>query len=171
MFYMLQLFISQYLFLLLCAVHTGGGSLSSISANRTHGARLSRAIRSPEFLETSRLYLANQRNRHDRQIERFSDSAPSNRSYLNPSDWYCHSTHRWKDLGASHFPRFVKEVACVGTTCFDHYYRCQPVYYEMSVLTSRQEGSSGNIPVPMQLRSMWKFTTVNVPVACQCVAP
>lgn len=81
--------------------------------------------------------------------------------------WQCEQEYFWRDLGEMHFPRHLKEVRCLNTTCWYGHYRCVPAKYSARILTRSADGDDdGNVPFPLRLE--WKFENVDITVGCTC---
>ena len=95
----------------------------------------------------------------------------SSMRFPTPRDWSCETAIEWRDLGDNHFPRYVREVKCAGTTCFHGFYSCHEETYQVEVLTVRRHTSRTlfGSAVPSRLRHSWRFKAIPVPVACVCV--
>lgn len=82
--------------------------------------------------------------------------------------WLCNTTTEWKDLGSHHFPRFVKETVCGNSSCMYGTYRCRRQYYSVFVLSVRNYQDEIEFGLPPLLRTRWKFTNLDISVACVC---
>ncbi|WAR22379.1 TRUNK-like protein [Mya arenaria] len=130
-------------------------------------------------LQTSRLYLMNERDRTRSHGQGNTRSYSGNRTangytnedFPNPSDWTCVSQMRWRDLGDLHYPRFIREAVCLASNCFNGFYSCRPASYSLSVLTYRQGRpvTQEEAILPSTLRSTWMFDSVDITVGCECV--
>lgn len=81
--------------------------------------------------------------------------------------WQCDYNYYWRDLGEMYFPRHIKEVRCLNTTCWYGHYRCVPAKHTARVLTRSLEGDQdGNLPFTLRLD--WKFENVDLTVGCMC---
>lgn len=83
----------------------------------------------------------------------------------------CPTSTRWRDLGNRHYPRFLKEETCRSEAlrCFNNFYTCRPVVYAVKVLTFRDQDDADDNRLPISLRDSWKFASIDIAVACQCV--
>ena len=105
------------------------------------------------------LDIAIERNIDNRQLEPFSPDVQL--------PWSCESLTVWRDLGADHHPRHIREEQCVNSTCWYGHYRCLPVKYPTKVLVRNMIGvSDGKLPV--ELRADWRFQTHEITVGCVC---
>jgi hypothetical protein len=84
------------------------------------------------------------------------------------SAWECESQINWKDLGSLHYPRFAKEVMCVGNSCMHGYYRCAAQNYTIRVLSTRHDDDDLEMALPGSLRENWKLVDVQISVGCVC---
>jgi len=93
------------------------------------------------------------------------------RRYSTPRDWKCREMEAWRDLGNAHYPRYIREVRCAGTTCFNGFYACREQTYQTHVLTARRSSTATSfVPsLPLTLRQSWMFETLPVSVGCLCV--
>nr|XP_022343386.1 uncharacterized protein LOC111136665 [Crassostrea virginica] len=81
--------------------------------------------------------------------------------------WQCEYEYFWRDLGELHFPRHLKEVRCLNTTCWYGHYRCVPAKHTARILTKSLGGDEdGNLPFPLRLE--WKFDNIDITVGCMC---
>lgn len=116
-------------------------------------------------LATSRLYLPEARLSPNVSVLHSAERYPI------PTDWHCDSITQWRDLGESHYPRFVKQVRCSAQQCYSDFFSCIPQYYPLTVLKTRDRAvTSEEMALPLQLRNMWMFVQVHVSVACMCGA-
>ncbi|XP_045190988.2 prothoracicotropic hormone-like [Mercenaria mercenaria] len=127
---------------------------------QSHQNEIKRTIQSN--LATSRLYL--QGHTSNRTVPE------SDAGYPLPTDWHCLSLTRWRDLGENYYPRFIKQELCTSRQCYNDFYTCFPQYYPLTVLRKRRdnEESREETALPLQLREMWVFEVIEVPVACMC---
>ena len=48
--------------------------------------------------------------------------------------WQCQSELIWEDLGADHYPRYIRRVKCIQTKCYNDFYQCQERAFTIKVL-------------------------------------
>ena len=124
-------------------------------------------------LETSPMHLPY--HRQEDVVFNYNDTLSFNSSLMRsptPRDWSCKTLIEWRDLGRNHFPRYVQEVKCAGTTCFHGFYSCREKTYQVEVLMLRDNQRARTLfgsAVPWTLRQSWMFKAIPVPVACICV--
>lgn len=87
---------------------------------------------------------------------------------VSSDGWACESFTTWRDLGNLHYPRFVKEVTCTGSTCMRGFYSCQSQVYPVRVLAAREENDEPDVAIPPLLRDEWKFMKIEISVGCVC---
>lgn len=97
------------------------------------------------------------------------DTGLARRSGGGETAWICESEVIWKDLGNLYYPRFVKEVHCLGRPCMYGYYSCLPQNYTVRVLSVKQNGDDYEITLPRPLREDWKLVDIQISVACVCM--
>lgn len=91
----------------------------------------------------------------------------------SPLPWTCETQYEWEDMGADHYPRFVRTAKCKSRLCFNGFFRCRPRRYKTKVLKRINPGDStscedDDVSLPETLRSQWKFITVTINLCCDC---
>ncbi|VDP30177.1 unnamed protein product [Soboliphyme baturini] len=83
----------------------------------------------------SRRKAANSKDRNQRRRRHKPVNQRVRRSASPTSlPWSCETTVQWMDLGADHFPRYLRSVRCTSDRCFYGHYRCQPKAFTVKVL-------------------------------------
>jgi len=87
--------------------------------------------------------------------------------------WTCETKYEWKDMGADHYPRFVRTAECKSRLCFNGFFRCRPRRYKTKVLKRVTPSDStscedDDVSLPETLRANWKFITVTINLCCDC---
>ncbi|KAK3611031.1 hypothetical protein CHS0354_024353, partial [Potamilus streckersoni] len=82
-------------------------------------------------------------------------------------NWICEEEYIWRELGEQYYPRYVREVKCLNTTCMYGYYTCSPVYINVKVLTFNNFGCF-DLNLPYELRPSWVFQDIAVAAHCHC---
>ncbi|CAG7726332.1 unnamed protein product [Allacma fusca] len=90
--------------------------------------------------------------------------------------WTCETKYEWRDMGADHYPRFVRTAECKSKVCVRGFFRCKPRRYKTKILKriSGPESSSceeDDVSLPETLRSNWRFITVTINLCCDCTGP
>lgn len=65
--------------------------------------------------------------REKREVKRSETNEPS-------LPWTCETRYEWHDMGADHYPRFVRTAECKTKSCFNGFFRCRPRRYKTKVL-------------------------------------
>ena len=78
--------------------------------------------------------------------------------------WYCGSKVVWHDLGPLTFPRFMRDVECVQSTCWFGHFRC--VGKALSVKVIQRDGEPTTNPIGLQ--ENWRVKDVTVTLYCEC---
>lgn len=71
--------------------------------------------------------------------EKFMKSVRSRRSVKNGFPWSCESKIEWIDLGANHFPRFLRTVKCTSDQCWFGHFQCRPKAFTVKILRRRKD--------------------------------
>lgn len=141
--------------------------MADVGESTGSNARLNRTARiTNSHLATSFLYLQDNvaRSGSNRGQGESEDSI-----YPNPHDWQCQSITLWRDLGQFYYPRFIKQITCTQTQCYNDFFNCRTQYYPVTVLKLRdREVTDNEMGMPLQLRNMWMFESLQVSIGCMC---
>uniref|UniRef100_A0A182SNP8 Spaetzle domain-containing protein n=1 Tax=Anopheles maculatus TaxID=74869 RepID=A0A182SNP8_9DIPT len=94
-----------------------------------------------------------------------------------PSSCACQTKYELRDLGYTHFPRYVVNAICQNRSANSRKCwrgsSCKEIPYKVRVLTKRSDNESGehdhhSTLLPEPLREYWRFKTVTIAAACQC---
>ncbi|KAL3863214.1 hypothetical protein ACJMK2_004979 [Sinanodonta woodiana] len=101
-------------------------------------------------------------------VENSRTNMPRTSRLLNAREtWSCDQEFTWRELGETYYPRYVREVTCLNTTCMFGHYTCSPVYMNVKVLKLNNVGCL-DLNIPYELRSSWLFEDIAVAVHCNC---
>ncbi|GAB6022668.1 hypothetical protein CHUAL_006761 [Chamberlinius hualienensis] len=110
------------------------------------------------------------------------------RSYSSGLPFVCKSKEVWIDLGANHFPRFLRNVVCVSERCWYGHLSCKPKAFTVKILRRRKDSCIAssedhqliidihkpninrdvNLNVPIEFREQWIFEERAVTSCCDC---
>lgn len=92
--------------------------------------------------------------------------------------WNCKQETRWVDLGADHFPRYLRSVKCSSERCFYGHYFCRPKTSPIRVLRRLAEkcqlfhpktaSNKTHFPQKPIFKEPWAFEQVDVSFFCEC---
>ncbi|CAN8029680.1 unnamed protein product [Ixodes persulcatus] len=90
--------------------------------------------------------------------------------------WGCASRLEWEDLGDDRFPRYLRNVKCLGGDCWFGKFRCKARAFTVKVLRRKsgkeKDGdcvvSASTADLPAELREHWEFEERAVAFCCDC---
>ncbi|CAK9798628.1 Prothoracicotropic hormone [Anthophora quadrimaculata] len=89
----------------------------------------------------------------------------------------CESQYEIRDLGDSHYPRYLTVSHCKPKTCQSKFHSCRLLHYTVHVLRPREvttlskdwymnDSTLPETPLPESLRSKWQLRPISIAVAC-----
>ena len=95
-------------------------------------------------------------------------------------DWKCQSEDEWVDLGPDYFPRYLRQVKCIGGSCWNGFYTCRERSFTVKILRRLSDRCIPVVPADTSTslrdaetsyEQAWVFEERALPFCCECEKP
>ncbi|CAN8005631.1 unnamed protein product [Ixodes hexagonus] len=111
----------------------------------------------------------------------FRQDLPGERRHLRErrsetaKPWGCASRLEWEDLGDDRFPRYLRNVKCLGGDCWFGKFKCTARAFTVKVLKRKSAtgdddcvARTSTSQLPSELQENWEFEERAVAFCCDC---